>query len=246
MGNGSEKLGSVSCLHDIMPRGRGQAAPHTRAAAGGKVLHPDCRTSLLLQHSSASQQGETSFRKKGPFRDETLWVPLFPCSKCSVLHRYSLQMDRRCCLSLLGSPCWWHPALLPRHHCPPSALAVRRDLNQSTLHHLGSSCAPNLGKITAREQLVHRLTPWPCRVWSGGTRLQGTGWGRGDPASGEGCPVPVLAVTGPSASQCSDGDVAAPSAGAGAAGGGREGKGWERERKGWERELVRCCAGQNA
>lgn len=51
--------------------------------------------------------------------------------------------------------------------------------------------------------------------------------GRGDPAFGNGCPVPVLAVTGPNASQCGDGDVAAPSAGAGAAGGGREGKGWE-------------------
>ena len=162
---------AMSLLHDITPAGRGRVAPSTgRAAQEGRELVQAAGSASSSPAEPLSpghpKQGETSSRKTGPFRYETLWVPSTPSATVPLPKtlRTSLiftpgRIDHAGSPSW-GSPCWWHHAG-PQLCChgttvPQAELGTRRGLRPCALHHVCISSAPKLENQSKRP--VHPQT----------------------------------------------------------------------------------------
>lgn len=129
--------------------------------------------------------------------------------------------DRSCWLSFLGKSLLvapgWTPALLLWHQCPPGRVGGQEGFEAPRLSSHGQLQRSKTGKSQQETSLSTDQDHIYVGYGLGGTTLQGNGWaqgwGEGFPHLGRAGPSQCWRVTGPSASQFSARDLAAPSAG---------------------------------
>lgn len=193
---------------------------HGESCAGGKGVGPGCRISLLLP-SRATQPPPPQARRDLLQKDRYIQTqdPLGPKNSLSHGSPAKNSRDITDIRSKGDRSCWlFYPGRSPlvaphgpQPCCrgttvPQVELGTRRALRPCALHRVHLQCSESR---TSQQEASSSTDQDHVGYGLGGPRYRETAGHRdGHPSSGE-----CWRVTGPSASQCSAGDLAAPSAG---------------------------------